>query len=97
MPDYWIPFLPVAVDNGPVQLRRGRLPTAATGPKGELLAYPDQTIFFEELPREGVHLQRRYRFARGLDGRTCLWIGRLRSTGSGPGRSGLRFDYLDFG
>jgi hypothetical protein len=97
VPDYWTPFLPVAVDEGPLQLRRGRLPTAATGPQGKLLAYPGQTIFFEELPREGVRLQCRYRFARGLDGSTCLWIGRLRSTGSGPGRSGLRFDYLDFG
>jgi len=96
VPDYWIPFLPVAVDDGPLQLRRGRLPTAATGPEGLMLAYPNQTIFFEELPREGVHLERRYRFARGLDGSTCVWIGRLRSTGRGEGRSGLRFDYLDF-
>ena len=96
VPDYWIPFLPVSVDTGPLQLRRGRLPTPSAGPKGELLAYPSQTIFFEELPREGVHLERRYRFARGLDGSTYLWIGRLRSTGSGEGRSGLRFDFLDF-
>lgn len=96
VPDYWIPFLPVSVDSGPLQLRRGRLPTALTGPQGELLAYPDQTIFFEELPREGVHLERRYRYVRGLDGSTYLWIGRLRSTGTGEGRSGLRFDFLAF-
>jgi hypothetical protein len=96
VPDYWIPFLPVSVDTGPLQLRRGRLPTASAGPEGQLLAYPNQTIFFEELPREGVHLVRRYRLARGLDGSTYLWIGRLRSTGLGGGRSGLRFDFLDF-
>jgi hypothetical protein len=96
IPDYWIPFLPVSVDAGPLQFRRGRLPTASTGPEGKLLAYPSQTIFFEEVPREGVHLERRYRFARGLDGSTYVWIGRLRSTGSGEGRSGLRFDFLDF-
>jgi hypothetical protein len=62
---------------------------------GRLLGYPGPTIFVEELPREGVHLQRRYRLARGLDGSTHVWLGRLRSTGSGEGRSGLRFDYLE--
>jgi hypothetical protein len=96
VPDYWIPFLPVAVDDGPLQLRRGRLPTAQSGPRGLFLSYPSQTLFFEELPREGIRLQRRYRYARGLDGSTSVWIGRLRSTGTGEGRSGLRFDYLDF-
>ena len=96
VPDYWIPFLPVATDDGPLQLRRGRLPTATTGPAGHMLAYPNQTIFFEELPREGIHLERRYRYARGLDGSTHVWIGRIRSASTGEGRSGLRFDYLDF-
>lgn len=95
VPDYWIPFLPVTVDSGPLQLRRGKLPTVATGPLGRLLGYPGLTIFLEELPREGVHLQRRYRSARGPDGSTSVWIGRLRSTGTGEGRSGLRFDYLE--
>lgn len=96
VPDYWIPFLPVTVDDGPLQLRRGRLPTAGSGPVGTLLAYPNQTVFFEELPREGIHMERRYRCSRGLDGSTYVWIGRLRSTGTGEGRSGLRFDFLDF-
>jgi hypothetical protein len=96
VPDYWIPFLPVTVDDGPLQLRRGRLPTADSGPVGTLLAYPNQTVFFEELPREGIHMERRYRCARGLDGSTYVWIGRLRSTGKGEGRSGLRFDFLDY-
>jgi len=95
VPDYWIPFLPVAVDNGPVQMRRGQMPTAGGGPMGRLLDYPGLTIPLEELPREGIHLQRRYRAARGPDGSTHVWIGRLRSTGSGEGRSGLRFDYLE--
>jgi hypothetical protein len=96
VPDYWIPFLPVSVDDGPLQLRRGRLPTATTGPEGVFLSYPNQTIFFEELPSEGIHLRRRYRYARGLDGSTWVWIGRVRSIGMGEGRSGLQFDYLDF-
>jgi hypothetical protein len=95
VPDYWIPFLPVAVGNGPLRMRRGRMPTAAGGPMGRLLGYAGLTIFGEELPREGVHLERRYRAARGPDGSTHVWIGRRRSTGRGEGRSGLRFDYLE--
>ena len=95
VPDYWIPFLPVPVGSGPLRLRRGRLPTASGGPLGRLLSYPALTIFLEEVPREGVHLERRYRYARGPDGSTHLWIGRCRSTGRGEGRSGLRFDYLE--
>jgi hypothetical protein len=95
VPDYWIPFLPVAVGTGPLQMRRGKMPTAAVGPKGRLLGYPGLTIFLEELPREGVRVQRRYRSARGPDGSTYVWVGRLRSTGTGEGRSGLRFDYLE--
>jgi len=95
VPDYWIPFLPVDVDTGPLQMRRGRLPTATTGPIGQLLNYPAQTIPLEELPQEGVHLERLYCYARGADGSTHLWIGRRRSVGSGEGRSGLRFDFLD--
>jgi hypothetical protein len=95
VPDYWIPFLPVAIDTGPLRMRRGRMPTAGSGPIGRMLAYSGLTIFLEELPREGVHLERRYRAARGPDGSTHLWIGRRRSAGRGEGRSGLRFDYVE--
>jgi hypothetical protein len=55
----------------------------------------EAAMFLEEVPREGVHLERRYRWARGADGSGYLWIGRRRSTGRGEGRSGLRFDYLE--
>ena len=40
------------------------------------------TIFLEELPQEGFHLERRFRHAR-VDGSTYVWIGRRRSTGKG--------------
>jgi len=96
VPDYWIPFLPVDNDSGPLQMRRGRLPTASGGPIGQLLSYPAQTMYLEELPQEGVHLQRLYRYARGLDGSSYVWMARNRSVGKGEGRSGLRFDFLDF-
>ena len=95
VPDYWIPFLPIGISTGHLQLRRGILPTSSSGPLGRLLSAPGLTIFLEEIPREGVHLERRYRYARGVDGSAWLWIGRLRSTGRGEGRSGLRFDYLE--
>jgi hypothetical protein len=95
VPDYWIPFLPVAAGGGPLRMRRGRMPTAVGGPMGRLIGYPGLTIFLEELPREGVHLERRYRTTRGPDGSTHLWIGRRRSVGRGEGRSGLQFDFLE--
>jgi len=79
VPDYWLPFLPVVANPGaPVQLRRGKLPTSNAGPMGRMLAYPNMTLFSEEVPREGVHLEHRYRVARGPDGSTYLWIGRRR-------------------
>jgi hypothetical protein len=95
VPDYWLPYLPVKLDpSAHLQLRRGRLPDAATGPQGRMLA-EETFMFLEEVPREGVHLERKHRWARGIKGEGYLWIGRRRSTGRGEGRSGLRFDYLD--
>ncbi len=96
VPDFWIPLLPVGLENGQLRMRRAVLPTSSAGPLGRMLAYPGLSIFLEELPREGVHLERRYRYARGLDGSTSVWIGRRRTVGRGEGRSGLRFDYLEF-
>ena len=96
VPDYWFPFLPLAANGATVQMQLANMPLrAANRSTGRLLGYQPLKIFLEELPREGVRLQRRYRAARGPDGSTHVWIGRLRSTGSGEGRSGLRFDYLE--
>jgi len=72
----------------------GRLPGAATGPQGRLLA-EETSMFLEEIPREGVRLASRYRQARGVGGSGYLWIGRRRTIGRGEGRSGLRFDYVE--
>lgn len=46
----------------------------------------------EEVPREGVVVQRAFQMARTEDGGTALWIGRRVRTGRGEGASGLRFD-----
>jgi hypothetical protein len=96
VPANWVPFLPVTVNNGPVQLRRGTLPHSANAPQGRLLSYPALTMFLEELPREGTHLERKYRCARGVDGSTWVWLGRKRSAGKGEGRSGLEFDTVEY-
>ena len=97
VPDYWIPFLPVAgaTANSPVKLQRGKLPTSTSGPLGRMLGETNSGFLLEEVPTEGVLLERRYRTARGLDGSSSLWMGRLRSMGQGEGRSGLRFDFLE--
>jgi hypothetical protein len=97
VPDYWIPFLPVVgkTANSPVKLQRGKLPTSTSGPLGRMLGEANSGFLLEEVPTEGVLLERRYRTARGLDGSPCLWMGRLRSMGQGEGRSGLRFDFLE--
>jgi hypothetical protein len=49
----------------------------------------------EELPREGRRISRLPRWARGVDGKTQLWISRRRGVGTGEGWSGLRFDLAE--
>jgi hypothetical protein len=101
VPDYWIPFIPIKVagtasgGSSVLSLQRGTLPTSSASAEGRMLQETDQGFRLEEVPREGVLLQRRYRWARGLHGATYLWIGRQRSIGKGEGRSGLRFDFLE--
>jgi hypothetical protein len=97
VPDYWVPFLPVKGKDpsGQVKLVRGKLPTSTTGALGRMLGETNSGFLLEEVPQEGIHLVRRYRVARGLDGSTYSWIGRLRSIGKGEGRSGLQFDFLE--
>jgi hypothetical protein len=95
VPDFWIPFLPVRDNPGSaLKLRRGRLPTSTSGARSRLLSDATE-LFIEEIPREGVHLERLYRCARGSDGTAYVWLSRRRSIGKGEGRSGLQFDYLE--
>jgi predicted DCC family thiol-disulfide oxidoreductase YuxK len=100
VPDYWIPFIPVKTPPTPngsstLSLRRGKMPTPSSGAEGQMLQDTDAAFRLEEVPREGVLLQRRYRLARGLDGASYLWLARQRSIGKGEGQSGLHFDYLE--
>jgi len=90
--------------------RRAMLRTLADGtrvavqPQGVLLRTnpslaPDKEpalhLEEEEVPREGVVVQRTFQYARWLDGRSFVWLGRRKSVGKGEGSSGLRFDRLE--
>lgn len=46
----------------------------------------------EEVPRAGIHVERRFNYARTADGRAWLWCGRRKRVGRGEAASGLRFD-----
>ena len=101
VPDYWIPFIPGLVSPRPangsnsVSLRRGRMPTPQSGALGQMLKDMDSGFRLEEVPREGVLLERRYRSARSTDGSAYLWMARERSVGKGTGQSGIHFDFLE--
>jgi hypothetical protein len=105
VPAHWIPLLPVRVDaNSPeVRLARGAVLDLDGGahvvsaaarlldvgdPAGRLL------IAEEEVPREGVVVQRRYRATRWSDGRLYVWAANRVTVGRGEESSGLAFDAL---
>ncbi len=95
VPDYWIPFMPAAATSaGTVKLVRAKLPTADHGARSRVLQDIDAGLFLEEVPREGVHIERIYRLARGTSGAMTLWLSRRSDIGIGEGRSGLAFDIL---
>jgi hypothetical protein len=54
-------------------------------------------LFDEEVPREGVVVERIARLGRWIDGSNLLWLANRKRVGRGEGSSGLRFDRLDDG
>jgi len=105
VPENWIPFLIVQTGESsrPLQLElAGLVPTDDGGkrpvqPKGQVLSSPQQPfrIYEQEVPRSGLRVARKVRYARWLQGTNHLWVSRLKTVGKGEGRSGLRFDFLD--
>jgi hypothetical protein len=103
VPAHWLPYVPVpAAGHSPthpvVELqRRAMLRTEFDGsrkrmrPQGQLLAQGDR-LEEEEVPREGVVVERAFQYARWFDGRALVWVGRRKAAGRGEGASGLRFD-----
>jgi len=91
VPDYWVPFVPVADGGGLSFGCAGLVP-----PLGRLLdsglRASGLRVREEEIPREGLELSRRFALARWTNGSTHLWLGRKRGIGTGEASSGLKFD-----
>ncbi len=102
MPDNWIPMIPVLTSDGALVLRRGTMDIP--GPGGTIVTLePHRSILTPGVPfyltervvtPTGVAVQKYVRRTRAADGTTFAWTGRLSSAGSGPGWSGLKFDFL---
>jgi hypothetical protein len=104
VPGYWIPLVPVQIsaESGAIRFRRGTTlrpdGTHRPQPARSRILHPNAgmlDIFEEEIPREGARVTRSYQYARWLDGKPLLWIGRKKTIGRGEGSSGLRFDLAE--
>ena len=73
---------------------RGRLLKVNPDAKGPALATDSLGVAEEEVPRAGAIVRRSFQYARTADGRSYLWIGRSKTTGTGESNSGLSFDAL---
>ncbi len=103
-PPYWIPFLAERVTRGgaDIRLRRARMQqwetSAATnaGPHGMVLD-PSRPRWLqeEEVPRSGIRVDRRWRYARGSDGVGHLWLQLEKVPGRGERASGVRWDVIE--
>jgi len=104
VPSNWIPLLPVQLDGGGgvlvQRLKRGAMlqPDGTnivhTGRSQALNVTQNLLLYDEEVPRDGVHITRRRRVTRWIDGSTWLWTAFRNETGSGEGSAGLQFDQI---
>lgn len=95
VPDNWIPFVPVATGDWTRVLRKGAIVKrgADVEPIGIVLEPGAQLdVQDEEIPREGVRVQRIPVLARRVDGTYDRWIARRATVGRGEGASHLAFD-----
>jgi hypothetical protein len=102
VPDNWVPLLPVEIDPtiGLTRLQRG----AVLQPDGSGIVHTAQSdtlkglgmqlLYDEEVPREGVHITRRRRMVRWMDGSSWAWTANRNDVGTGEGSAGLEFDQL---
>jgi hypothetical protein len=98
VPPHWVPLVP---ERGYL-LRRAALPrftphgVETMAPLGRVLEPGRELVLQdEEVPREGVLIERRYRFARSASGRPTLWMARRKGPGQGGTSSGLTFDVVE--
>ena len=97
VPDHWLPLFPerVRAEAPAIRFMVGGLPLGRILQPPPTPAQGPLRIQDEELPREGARITRAYQYARWVDGRTYVWLGRRKGAGRGEGSSGLRFDVLD--
>jgi hypothetical protein len=91
-PDDRVPMPLMESDEGR-WLVRGRLAGQQTDPVSELLNKGFR-LRDEELPDEGLTLERRYELGRTPDGVLHLWVSRVKRTGARLPLSGLTFDRI---
>lgn len=100
VPAHWYPLVPQALaDQESIRFRLARLSrdeSVPPEPLGRLLAETDW-LYEEEIPRSGVRIRRARQYTRWQDGTPHAWTTRRKTTGTGEGSSGLRFDVLDDG
>jgi hypothetical protein len=102
VPEHWFALVPKEFQPGSMRLRLLTREQAGAdavdtvvAPRGQVLASElDEglRLFEEEIPREGIQVQRRWQYTRWADGSTHVWLGRRKTTGRGEGGAGLRFD-----
>ena len=108
VPEQWIPFIPVHVENSvrQIQLQRAALPRILDGdtnlpekvrPRTSLLGQNLPLAYFiheEDVPRAGAQVSQSYQRTRWTGGKAVVWFGAQKQTGRGEGSSGLQFDGL---
>jgi hypothetical protein len=110
VPEHWIPFTPVRIDeaSSSIWLQRAAMPRVYPAlkiervrPRTSLLregldgdGWQPFYLFEEEVPRSGARVTRTWQRARWYQGRVSLWCGYHKQNGRGQGNSGLRFDVL---
>lgn len=98
-----IPYIPRQIDpgrgtNGETYLRRGRTLESASNANTQYhtkIVGESWRLNEEEIPRSGTRVRRIARYARGSDGCSYHWVGRLKETGRPARAPDLRFDYLE--
>ena len=97
VPDNWIPFIPVHISGSvsEIQFQRATMP-GAKGAVGEIISEVPAPYYIreEEIPRSGILISRNFTRTRWLNGKTYLWIGRTKTSGTGEGWSNLAFDQI---
>ena len=86
---HWHPLVTITDESGAATLEQRAIHPAL----GTVLGASEPfRLREEELPGEGLGVERTFQLARWIGGRTAVWSARRRTGGSGPVSSGLRFD-----